>query len=336
MRQRRRPSFALATALARSLAIGLVTATAWSPVVRAEPPAREAIGALPLGVDGELAATWRGRLEDRLREGLARGRRPVIALEAAGPCDAACVRGLGRTADARWITRARVTVRERDFDVLLELLDARSGEVVTRSAGTCEVCAIDEVGDMLADRAGVLDRKLDALAQAPAVVRFETRPTAALLWLDGEPLGAAPLERSVPDGRHRARAELRGHLPVEVQFDAVAGTNDTVTLELSPAPRPHRALTIAGWSALGVGIAVLAGGVPLLVVHDRPYRDRCAGADVDADGDCRFRYDTRTGGAIAVAIGGAAIAGGIALLVRARRPAPRRARVGVRGGVLVF
>lgn len=287
----------------------------------------ETIGALPLTIDGELAPTWRARLEQRLHEGLARGSRRVLELTEAAPCDASCMRALAAESGARWLIRSRVRVLGRDFDVALELVDARSGAVVTRSASTCEVCAVDEVGDMLADRAGVLDRKLDALARAPAVVRFESKPDAAVLRLDGELLGAAPLERSIADGRHRVRAELRGHLPFELQFDAIAGTRETVTLELSPTPRARRGLSVAGWSALGGGLAALVVGVPLLVLHDRPYRGRCSGGDVDRDGDCRFRYDTRTGGAIAVAVGAAAIATGIALLVRARRP--RRAQRGV-------
>jgi hypothetical protein len=293
------------------------------------------VGAFPLVIDGELAPSWRTRLVQRLHEGLARGSRTVVELDEA-QCDATCMAELAGETGARWMVRARVQVRGRDFDVALELIDASTGAIVTRSAGTCEVCAVEEVGDMLADRAGVLDRKLDALARAPAVVRFESRPAAAALQLDGAPLGAAPLERSVADGRHRVRAELRGYVPVEVQFDAIAGTHDTVSLELSPTPRPHGRLSIAGAVTLTAGIVALAVGAPLLALHGRPYRGRCSGSDVDDDGDCRFRYDTRSGGAVAVALGAAAVAGGIALLVRARRPRARSTGARLRGGVLVF
>jgi PEGA domain-containing protein len=189
---------------------------------------------------------------------------------------------------------------------------------------------------MLADRAGVLDRKLDALLDAPPVVRLESKPAGALVWLDGGLVGVAPQQRTVTEGRHRARAELRGHLPIEVQFDALAGTRETVALELSPLPEPSPTLQRAGWGVLAVGLAGIAVGAPLLALHGRSYPGRCSGDDVDDDGDCRFRYDTRAGGAIAVAVGGAAVVAGIVLLVRAHRPTHRRARAELRGTTLTF
>jgi hypothetical protein len=148
-------------------------------------PGSETIAVLPLAIEGELPPTWREQLQSRLTEGMARGHRPVRAVDGKGECrDAACMREIGSTTGARWITRARVTVRDRDFDVALELFDARDGTSVTKSQGTCEVCAIAEVGDMLADQAGVLDHKLDALATAPPVIRFESEPTGALVWIN--------------------------------------------------------------------------------------------------------------------------------------------------------
>lgn len=283
----------------------------------AEPAAREPIAIVPIVVDGEMPASWRQQLAARLHEGFARGRHPVVATEAPVVCDDACIRDVGRTSGARWIARARVTARDRDFDVVLELVDAKNGESVTRSSGTCEVCAVAEVGDMIADRAAVLDRTLDALLAAPPVVRFESRPARALVWLDGEMIGTAPLERTIAEGRHRARGELRGHLPIEVQFDALPGTRETIALDLSKKPRV--ALRRARWPLLGFGVAGLAVGVPLVVLDGRQYRDRCSGGDVDADGDCRFRYDTKVGGAVALAIGSAALVAAIALIVAARR-----------------
>jgi hypothetical protein len=298
-----------ATAVAVAIALGGTRAHA--------EPARESVALLPIVVDGEMPASWREQLAVRMREGFARGNHAVVDAEAPLACDASCIRDVGRASGARWVARARVKVRERDFDVALELLDARSGESVTSSASTCEVCAVAEVGDMIADRAAVLDRKLEAMLAAPPVVRFESRPAKALVWLDGEMIGAAPIERTVTEGRHRARGELRGHLPIEVQFDALPGARETIALDLSPKPRV--ALRRARWPLLGIGVAGLAVGVPLVVLDGRQYRDRCSGGDVDADGDCRFRYDTKTGGAVALAIGGAALVSAIVLIAIARR-----------------
>lgn len=280
---------------------------------------------LPLVVEGELPSSWRAQLARRLREGLERGGRPIVDAKATAPCtDAECIRALGRDTGARWIVRARVTVRDRDFDVALELLDANSGTSLTNSSARCEVCAVAEVGDMLADRAAVLDRNLDALLRAPPVIRFESVPPRALVWLDGELVGTAPVERTVEEGRHRARGELDGYLPLELQFDALAGTGDTVTLELSPKPR--RAGRRAGWALLGIGLGGLAIGTPLVALHGHPYRARCSGNDVDTDGNCRFVYGTRTGGAVVLAIGAAALVTAVVLLATSRKRGAARRR----------
>jgi hypothetical protein len=274
---------------------------------------------LPLAIEGELPPTWREQLQSRLTEGMARGERPVLASESDEQA---------RRRGARWIMRAKVTVRDRDFDIALELFDGRDGTSITKSTATCEVCAIAEVGDMLADQAGVLDNKLDALDRAPPVIRFDSRPKGALVWIDGELVGPAPIERTLEEGRHVARAELADHLPLEVRFDAVAGTRDSIALELSKVPRARRTLQLAGWGLFGAGLGVGAGvGIPLLALHGREYPRRCSGDDVDADGDCRFRYGTRTGGAVVVAVGAAAVVTGIVLVaVATRRGLPPRKR----------
>jgi hypothetical protein len=318
-----------------SLGFGLIAGEARAaPAEVASGAAAETIVVLPLAIEGELPPTWRDQLQSRVIEGMARGRRPVLALDTRVKCgDAKCIRAIGGDRGARWVMRARVTVRDRDFDVALELFDARDGASVTKSTGTCEVCAIAEVGDMLADQAGVLDNKLDALTHAPPVIRFESRPKGALVWIDGRLVGPAPVERTLDEGRHRARAELDDHLPLEVQFDAIAGTRESIALELSPVPKARRRLQQAGWGLFGAGIGLVGGaGIPLLALHGRPYGRRCDGRDVDTDGDCRFRYGTRTGGAVVVAVGAAAIVTGIVLVAVATRRGlpPRRTRARVR------
>ncbi|MBX7082137.1 MAG: PEGA domain-containing protein [Nannocystaceae bacterium] len=292
------------------------------------------VGVLPLELAGELPPAFFEQLQARVPEGLRRGGREVVALVVEPGCDRDCRVRAAASADARWIVAATVTARGRDFELALALLDGRDGRELAATTATCEVCAVAEVGDMLADRAAVLGAKLDALATAPPRLRFVSRPEGAMIWIDGERVGAAPLERTLDAGRHRAKAVLEGHLPLELQFDAVAGTEEAVTLTLSPLPPRSRALRPAGAATLAIGVALAAAGVPLLVLHGRPFHGRCTGADVDDDGDCRFRYDTRTGGAIAVALAGAAIVTGAVLLGVAARERSRRrthARVGVGG-----
>jgi hypothetical protein len=66
---------------------------------------------------------------------------------------------------------------------------------------------------------------------------------------------------------------------------------------------------IIAFTAIGVGVAALAGGIALLVLDENPVKGNCSGANVDADGDCAFRYDT-LGGGIGLTVAGAVVAGG--------------------------
>src|SRR5687767_277354 len=178
-------SHALPPVLAVAALVGSTEAGAAEPAAESD-----AIAVLPVVIAGELPKPWREQLQARLREGIERGDRPVVVAARDCPEPAAtCLREIGAEQGARWIARARVGVQERDFAIALELYDGRTGQSVTATEGTCEVCAIAEAGDMLADYAGVIDRKLDALAHAPPVIRFESRPSGALVYLDGELLG---------------------------------------------------------------------------------------------------------------------------------------------------
>lgn len=280
----------------------------------------ERVAVLPLAITGELPATWREQLHARVVEGLGRDGRSVASADAAKRCDAHCMQQVASTTGARWVATASVVVHGRDFDVAMVLFDPRDGTRVTESAATCEVCAVAEVGDMLADRAAVLAAKLDAMAEAPPQVRFESVPSGAAVALDGKPIGEAPVERTIEVGRHRVRARLDGYLPLELQFDSTAGTREVVQLELSRLPR-RNGMRVGGWVSVGLGLAMVGSGAALLAIDGRQYRDRCSGGDVDPDGDCRFRYDTRTGGAVALSIGAAALVTGITLVVIAARRA---------------
>lgn len=72
-----------------------------------------------------------------------------------------------------------------------------------------------------------------------AVVRFLSEPAGAAVWLDGRPLGNAPLSASVAGaGQHAVRFALAGHAPYETSFLSRPGDNLTVQAPLSPAPAP--------------------------------------------------------------------------------------------------
>ena len=68
------------------------------------------------------------------------------------------------------------------------------------------------------------------------------------------------------------------------------------------------------------------------------YDKKCSGSDVDADGDCRYMFDMRWGGAALLAAGAIATTIGTMLLVRNKKPTEPRVQAllgptgaGVRG-----
>lgn len=286
-----------------------------------------AIAVAPFAVDGVLAQGWMKSLRAALNEGLSRGGGATLAELGTGHAEACanaeCWAAVARRAGADFVVLPRLGVEDRDFRVELVLVDQR-GTTLASAADTCEVCAVPEVAHMLADLAGVLNSKLDVLAREPPQITFESQPDAALVYLDGELLGQTPVTRSVTPGQHRARAVLRGRIPLELMVEAVAGSRETVAFELDPIPRSQRARPY-GWALLGLGVAATATGIGLLAVDERPYRKRCDGRYLDVEGNCRFRYDTLGSGVVMTSVGGASlIAGTVIVALFSRRRASSR------------
>jgi len=87
----------------------------------------------------------------------------------------------------------------------------------------------------------------------------------------------------------------------------------------SMSPRTAKVMEGVGWGAVGVGAAAFISGIALLVLNNRPAKNNCDAADVDAQGNCRYLWDTAAGG-IGLTVSGAIVAGaGAGLVVYSRR-----------------
>jgi hypothetical protein len=307
--------------------------------VTGAPPHSDAlqVAVLPVRVDAQLEEHWLVMLEARLVEGLRRGQFELIGsdrvLEAApeaAKCEApGCLVAIAHDVGADALLRWRIEGEERHYTVELELV-GKDGLVVISSRESCEVCGIAEVGDVLAHQAAALRGKLDAGALAAPVLRFTSSPPGATIAIDGQTVGATPLERVVDPGAHQTIASLPGYVGEARRVVAVTGVQETVHFSLSPVagdePREARRWAPWGWAAFGTGLAVAGGGVALLVLDSRPYPGRCTGADVDLSGHCKYLYDTFAGGVAATVTGALLTVGGIAILLATRRKRDRRAR----------
>ena len=273
------------------------------------------------GVEGANAT----RLEAALMGGLDRAGLTIIAPEAvaAAADDPACRGGpcmepLASKLAASHVIVVDVAANGRDYEITFKLLTAQ-GEEVVATTETCDICGLNEVADIVANRAASVSKKLVAL-EAPALLRVDTEPKGATVLLDGEAIGITPFEGSVPTGEHEVSVEKRGFIGRSQKIVAVDGMTARYVAQLQAVPKEdNRRLRVGGWASLGIGSGLLVSGITLLALHGRPVRSRCSGDDKDENGLCRFRYNSLPSG-IPLAVGGAVgIAVGAALLATARK-----------------
>ncbi|MCA9705294.1 MAG: PEGA domain-containing protein [Myxococcales bacterium] len=282
---------------------------------------------LPLEVEGPLADSWRGELHQALLRGLADGRLAVVP-EPEGSTDGcrepSCLAVLSQAAGAEGVIRARIAVVERDYEVVIELLDARGTTIATSEEG-CSVCGMAEVVALVRGQAAALRGRLIARTLEDPVLEIRSTPPGAEVRVDGVQIGVTPLRRSLSAGSHRVELSSRGYATEVREVDATAGVRETLDVTLLVDDAPRRRRRIAGWSLGGVGLGAATAGAVLWGIDSRPATgERCRGDDIDAAGHCRYLYDTRAVGIAVLAAGVAVLATGVGLLVSGRRARPAR------------
>jgi hypothetical protein len=88
------------------------------------------------------------------------------------------------------------------------------------------------------ERKDALSRR-DALRPDVAVLRVDTKPEGALLWIDRKdlaPRGKTPLELALSKGEHRLFVEKEGYLPLERTETVVRGQTVTAEIPLHALP----------------------------------------------------------------------------------------------------
>ena len=292
----------------------------------------------PALVSGTAEADVGEQLTPELRAALEEAGLEVVALpsvdEASGapsqPCgDAACTVALAARHDASHVVDLQVIAADRDYELVLRARDGESGEATASVVGRCEICSLPDLQATVREKGVELAAAL-TYEPAPPHLRVVSSPPGARVVLDDATVGQAPLELEVEEGSHQLELHLDGYKSTRrvVEVRGELSTADFILVATPPPPRSL--LEPAGAAAIAVGAAAAIVGAVFVGLDSTPYRARCDGADVDADGDCRFRYNTLAGGVTSLAVGGALLAAGVGMfVVGRRRNAARRGRAGV-------
>ncbi|MCR9159306.1 MAG: PEGA domain-containing protein [Nannocystaceae bacterium] len=310
---------------AAEAAVTLVPATA-----PGEPGATVAV--LPIEVEGELSDADRDALTKELVEGLERGDFGVVrpeavvsaSPEALGCADAKCLADVAADTGATNVLRARVVVVDRDYAVEVELYAGGSGQSLAKTDESCEICGINDAGNLMETAAATLRTKLDALAKGPSTLSITSEPEGAEVLLDGEIIGVTPLERPVVPGKSVVRVSKEGFIAIEREVALVEGVAETLSFELEKVPSrlPSRPW---GWVSLGTGIAALgaAAAFGYLGATEQPYKlggdtDNNCFRNEDEQGNCKYVWNTEWHALGLGIAGGALTTLGIAILLNSR------------------
>lgn len=311
-----------------------VALTAAEPPVDSSTNERDRMVVLPLDVDGELPEHFYDELTRRLHGGLARGF-DVVAPSNTAVCDT--MRCQLDATRASYATVVTVAVSRRDYEIRFRVARASDAAIVLQSRERCELCGIAEVGDVVTNQAAAIRERLRSLDLEAPQLLVRTDPPGAVVWIDGIAIGPSPVATTVAAGEHKITVRHDGYGEQARRFDAVAGVHETFDFGLRPITDdrgPDSRLRTIGWVGLGLGAASLGTGIALMAIEERPNRFDCEGDNVDADGDCRYRYATFEAG-LGLSLGALApLVTSTVLLVRGRgeRGAAgddRRTRIGV-------
>lgn len=145
---------------------------------------------------------------------------------------------------------------------LTDFIPLGPGKHVVRAEREGDV-AEERTIEVVSGQAQAVQFKLRSLTR-PVEVVIETRPTGALVSIDGDAAAAAPRTVQLKPGTHEVVAKLEGHSPARTDVVVQPGEPRSVKLELlALAPvavaAPSRPFPVLGVSLLSAGL--IAGGL---------------------------------------------------------------------------
>ena len=260
------------------VAFAALTALALSPAVaRAERP-RIAV----MEVSGaKVAPDLRDRMTHAVHEGLlASGADVVDGMPAAAtgpggaPCDGnGCVTAVAKATVAAYVARGTLEIDGRTYELRLEMLDGKTGDLIESREDRCEICTEGEALEMAGVSASAL--KVQAFKKTAASAAAAAGAFAGPATPMPAPPGAVSVETSSPMAGRAVTSEEHRELGwIGVGAGAIAGALGLYLIEVdgkgtcSAGARVQcpRVYSTTGWgiTSLAAGALAVAAGVLVL------------------------------------------------------------------------
>ena len=242
------------------------------------------VAVLPVEFEGRVPDVSRISLSERLVEGLARAGFEVSAGDvlksalhnnpAPEACHApACYKQIAGKLGLDFLVTAQVKIKERNYELKLQLVKGRDGKPSSEERETCELCGIQEVGEKLDKLASSLMSRVGARSD-PARLMVQSEPAGASVTVDGRAAGETPLSiDNLPPGAHDVALSAQGYAGAHKKVTLEPGIRGLLSVDLMPMPgagvvRASGPPRVFGLISMGVGALAAAGGAAVLVAVD--------------------------------------------------------------------
>ena len=243
--------------------------------------------------------------------------------------DDRCVLDSARAGAHGGVLTISVEEELNDYRITATLRASADGAEVASEVVDCEICSFEEVTEASVAAARKAMEAAGALPSAEAAtapvmsfegaLNVETDPPGAEVFVDGVSMGVTPFSGMIEEGTHEIELRREGYAPevafVEIDSEQPRTLSMTLTGGGGGGPWGKPWLRPASWAAVGVGAGLLISGFTLIGIDENPYKRDCSGENVDANGVCKFRYNTLGGGVALTVTGVALAAAGVTMLV---------------------
>ncbi|MDZ4696202.1 MAG: PEGA domain-containing protein [Deltaproteobacteria bacterium] len=296
------------------------------------------VGLVRLDFSGDVPEVSRDLFVSRLVEGLAVARfqvlsggavRQKLSTPALRECtDTDCYPAVAEALEVGYLVSGRIEESNKSYDIVLTIINGRTGAVIGQASERCETCGITEAAEKVSLATASLRNRLEAVAMTPAHVVIRSSPSGALAAVDGKPVGKTPLDLQLPGGQHALALTRDGYEQHDRTFTVVSGVDETLNVDLLriPSTLPLKAL---GWSGLLAGTALVAAGVYLARIDGKTIA--CSDDNKDVNGRCPRIRDTDATAVALTGVGAVVLTlGGVTLwVVSEQAPAAKEQAMGV-------